>query len=243
MENWTNLNKFLTIERAVLEQKNKWSKELIELSSKGEKEEIRALLKKGAAINCHEDFITPLIACIHNNHPLLAAYLLKVGASVSYKPQVPFDDALWIALKNKKHDFLRLFVANRCLLNKEDENNLTPLIYATQQSDLDSVEILLNHYRIKVNERDGSGNTALHYNVSKTEPTDEDIKIGPLLIAAGADINSRNLDGQTPEDMAKDFASKSMLMNASLEAELPLNETQQNQVSQPTTPKSKKMKI
>ena len=43
--------------------------------------------------------------------------------------------------------------------------------------------------------------------------------------------------------MAKDFASKSMLMNASLEAELPLNETQQNQVSQPTTPKSKKMKI
>ena len=73
--------------------------------------------------------------------------------------------------------------------------------------------------------------------------TDEDIKIGQLLIAAGADINSRNLDGQTPEDMAKDFASKSMLMNASLEAELPLNETQQNQVSQPTTTKSKKMKI
>ena len=101
----------------------------------------------------------------------------------------------------------------------------------------------MNHYRIKVNERDGSGNTALHYNVSKTEPTDEDIKIGQLLIAAGSDINSRNLDGQTPEDMAKDFASKSMLMNASLEAELPLNETQQNQVSQPTTPKSKKMKI
>ena len=120
---------------------------------------------------------------------------------------------------------------------------LKKLIYATQQSDLDSVEILLNHYRIKVNERDGSGNTALHYNVSKTEPTDEDIKIGQLLIAAGADINSRNLDGQTPEDMAKDFASKSMLMNASLEAELPLNETQQNQVSQPTTPKTKKMKI
>ena len=50
MENWTNLNKFLTIERAVLEQKNKWSKELIELSSKGEKEEIKR--KRRAVTTC-----------------------------------------------------------------------------------------------------------------------------------------------------------------------------------------------
>ena len=94
------------------------------------------------------------------------------------------------------------------------------MIFATQQSDEESVEILLSHYAIKVNEKDGNGNTALHYNVAIENQTQEDINIGKLLLAAGADSNLPNLDGLTPQDLAADPSAKSLLLHNKITEEL-----------------------
>lgn len=229
MENWSNLNIYLTRANEDSKKKEALSKELIDACIKNDKLSIKRVLKMGAPINCNDEHITPLIACMQNDNSDLAGYLIKAGARISYKPIANFEDAFWYALKNKKHNFLRLFVSSRCILEwsipkSEKETPQTPLIYATIDSDLPAVEILLSHYSIRVNEKDGLGNTALHYNVSKQEMSPDDLEIGRLLIAAGADTASANQEGQTPEDLAQDYASKSMLMSGQLDKELPENE-------------------
>lgn len=226
MENWSNLSIYL--DRANVDSKIKeaLSKELIDCCLKNDKVGIKKALKMGAPINCNDEHITPLIACIQNDNSDLAAYLIRSGARISFKPIANFEDAFWHALKNKKHNFLKMFVDNRCILEwsipkSEKDSPQTPLIYATIESDLPAVETLLTHYNIKVNEKDGKGNTALHYNVSKQDMTQDDMEIGRLLIAAGADTAIQNFEGQTPEDMAQDYAAKSMLMSGKLEKDLP----------------------
>ena len=230
MENWSNLNIYLTKANEDSTIMEALAKELIDHCIKNDKVGIKKVLKMGAPINCNDEHITPLIACMQNENSDLAAYLLRAGARISYKPIVNFEDAFWYALKNKKHTFLRLFVDHKCILEwsvpkSEKESPQTPLIFATIQSDLPAVEILLSHYNIKVNERDGKGNTALHYNISKEDMTPDDVEIGRLLIAAGADTSIANLDGQTPEQMAQgNYAAQSMLLSGKLEQELPEKE-------------------
>lgn len=222
MENWSNLSRLITLERETYHRQVQHAQQMIEFAMANNKKEISVLLKEGANPNCFEDMLTPLIACIDNNNYDLAVYLLNAGATISYRPAE--NDAFWHSLKTKSHDFLELFVNRRCILSLQFETNMTPLIFATNHSDVRSVEILLKHFNIKVNERDGAGNTALHYNVSKQSMTSEDLEIGKMLIAAGADTNATNLEGQKPEDMAADFAAKSMIMAGKLDNELTVNE-------------------
>ncbi len=225
MENWSNLNVYLSKASEDFKINQELSKELIKHCLKNEKEEIKKCLQKGAHINCNDEHITPLIAAIQNDNLTLGYYLIKAGARISYKPVANFEDAFWYALRNKKYDFLELFVEKRCILEwnmpkNEKESPQTPLIYATITSDVKAVEILLSHYAIKVNQRDGLGNTALHYNISKENMSQDDIDIGKMLIAAGADTNITNLDGQTPEDLAQDLAGRAIILSGKLENEL-----------------------
>lgn len=225
MENWNNLNLILDIERKDTKQLELFAKEMIDLCTKGNKEEVKNLLKKGATLNCHEEHITPLIICIQNDDYQLANYIIQSGASISYRPTLEFEDALWYALKNKKHTFLKLFIEKKCILQREYTTSLTPLIYATIRSDLKSVEYLLGHPNIKINERDKLGNTALHHNLSKAEMTEDDIDIGKLLLAAGADTNITNLEGKTAKDVSQDNSAKIILLSEQLENELEIKET------------------
>lgn len=222
MENWSNLSKLITLERENHHREQLLSQQMIEFSMHNNKAEIAKLLKQGANPNCHEDIFTPLIVCIDNNHYDLAVYLLNAGATISYRPKG--NDAFWHAIKNKSHDFLEMFINRRCVLSLHPEKNEPALIFCTKASDSKSVEILLKHYNIKVNERDGNGSTALHHNVSKPSMNDEDIEIGKMLLAAGADTNATNLDGKTAEDMVGDYAARSLLMAGKLDKDLAVNE-------------------
>lgn len=220
MENWNNLNKLLSLNVISTRLKEQESQSLIELCQKGDKEEIKKILKTGANINCFADNSTPLISCIENDKYDLAIYLLSIRASISYKPKEEADDAFWYALKNKKHNFLSLFIDNKCILSIDNTTRQSALIYATLESDVEAVKILLSHYRINVSERDGTGNTALHHNVSKQNPSQDDMEIGQMLIAAGADTSARNMEGKTPEEEAIDFSAKSMLLANKMDKQL-----------------------
>jgi ankyrin repeat protein len=226
MENWTNLNKVLVLERTDTAKKEAEAQTLVELSMLGvtrEFKDIKKILKNGATINCFADMATPLIATIRTDNIEMARFLINTcGASISYKPQGLMDNAFWEALKTKKHNFLQFFIDKRCGLSRQEK--LTPLIFATKESDVTAVEMLLQHYAIKVNERDDEGNTALHYNVSKNPQTASDTLIGQMLIAAGADVNGRNFKGETPEDMAIDSTAKSMLFSSKLDKDLPVKD-------------------
>lgn len=247
MENWANLNKVLVLEQKEVSIKDELGKKMIEASFANNKELAKTLLKNGAILNFNEEHFTPLIACIENNFLDLADFYIKAKASITYRPNSVFIDALWYSVINKKHDFLKLFINNYCLLPRHPENNQTLLTYATVNSDLKAVEYLLSHYKINVNEKDGNGNTALHYNIAKMTPSSEDILIGKMLLAAGADSNLPNMDGKTPSDLATDSAARSLLLSNELENKLEEKEDimveNENKLSPVIRLKNNKIKI
>lgn len=245
MENWTNLNKILQLSGKDLDKKAKDSQKIIELTQAGKKSEIVNLLKEGATLNCYADMTTPLIEAVRNDNEELTDYFLKVGATINFKPSEEIQDAFWEVLLNKKYNFLKRFINKKCIISRGKDKEIA-LVWATKESDVETVEILLSHYNIKVNERDSDGNTALHHNVSKSPHTDDDIMIGKMLIAAGADVNGTNFENQTPEDLATDFNAKTALMHSKLEQRLPEKEKsfeEESTIDNPGIHKTKNNKL
>lgn len=249
MENWTNLSKVLELSNKDIDKKAKEAQKIIELTQLGKKADIVNLLKEGATLNCYADMTTPLIEAVRNDNEELTDYFLKVGATVNFKPSEETQDALWEVLLAKKYNFLRRFINKKCLISRGKDKEIA-LIWATKETDVEAVKILLSHYKVKliINERDKDGNTALHHNVSKSPHTEDDITIGKMLIAAGADVNGTNFENQTPEDMAQDYAAKTALMHSKLEQKLPEKENnveEEPSIDAPGVHKTKnnKMKI
>ena len=201
MENWKNVSVIIDKEEQKKYETLLFAKKLISACGKGDKVEVKKILKEGGSLNCCEENISPLIACIENEHLDLASFLIKIGASISYKPLNIHDDALWFALRSEAYQFVRLFVYEKCSFNKGDAGE-SVLMFATKKTSLEGVRQLLNHRFININERDDLGNTALHYNVMIQNPSQDDIEIGKLLLAAGADQNIVNFDGKTAFEVA-----------------------------------------
>lgn len=241
MESWKKINTILDDDRKQREQKVADAKEMLEYIKENDKAELKRVLLTGASPNCSYMGETPLMACVRSDNLSLAIYLLSGGASASYAETLISENAFWVALRNQKYDFLEMFVINNCnvtraypshdlkerekLLPKEErtlavmspeDDSETALIFATKFGDANLVEILLTHPKIrkKINEIDRKGRTALHYNLGKTEMTDEDIQIGKMLLAAGADSAIRDLEGLTADKVAMSDTAKSVLLNA-----------------------------
>lgn len=224
MENWENLSSILDKAKEDSDRKNFLNNLLIEEASKGLKENVKKILQAGANPNCAKEKYSPLIASLEGDFMDVTDYLFKVGALPSYKAHENFEDAVWFAMLNNKYVPLRKFVKSRCQLNRHPITKKTLLGLSTDTSNLELVYIFLSHPHIKVNERDGSGNTALHYNMAKVEMTQDDVEIGRLLLAAGADSNIPNNEGKTPQQLGA-TAGEALILENELENEIPVNPT------------------
>lgn len=234
MENWENLSAILDKAKEDLDRKKFLNELLVEEASKGNKETVKKVLQAGANPNCAKGEFSPLIAALKGDFVDVIDYLFKVGANPGFKATEDFVDAVWFSVLNQKYLPLRKFIRNGCALNMHPKLKKTLLGIATNSSDLTAVTILLGHSRIKVNERDKEGNTALHYNMAKTEMTPDDIEIGRILLAAGASGNIPNNDGLTPQQLGATIAEALILENE-LENEMPQ--------PSPTAPKKKTLKF
>lgn len=208
MSNWTNLNLFLSLDDKYQHSKRELTELLISAVIDNNKDNIISLIQKGAFINSFTEKQSPLIAALEANHIDLTPFLLKIGANPSVL--VNNTDAVWMALEQKKYDFLNLFFSKKTKFNYIKETGETLLIRATKNSDLAAVEIIA--YKVNVNDKDHTGSTALHYNFSKENPSTEDQQIGKILLQCGADTNSQNNDGISCNDLANN-ENESILEN------------------------------
>jgi len=93
----------------------------------------------------------------------------------------------------------RLLIVNGAEIDAQDEDGLTPLMFATLDGQHEVVELLIRKGAC-LNQIDGEGETALHYATKYGQS-----KIAELLIANGADFNIRDYCGQTPLDNVGDY--------------------------------------
>lgn len=235
MENWNNLTKMLDKLKEDEERRKFLSELLIEEASKGDKETVKKVLQTGAHPNCYKGTYTPLIATLKGDFTDLTEFLVKIGANPGYMPHSTFIDAVWYALINQKYVQLNLFIRAGCNLNFHPISGMNLLSYATETSNVHAVELLLRHKQLKVNERDANGNTALHYNMRKAEMNNEDIVIGKLLLAAGANTMIKNKDGKTPSELAA-MAGETLILDNEMRNDL--EEVEKNQ-NIPPPPKTK----
>ena len=221
MENWKNMSSILNAYNDNKEEIETKLYQIYEHIEDDNKRGIVKILKSGININSEYEDSTPLMKCIDFDRYDIAKYFIDFcNANPNFR-ETKNEGALWYSLRNQKLDFLFLFLDAKPNLVRGNNNQIM-LIEATKLSNIAIVQALLNNKRVKVNEKDGYGNTALHYVLAKNPMTPDDIEISRLLLAAGSDQNSMNVVGETPGKTNEDSMANSVLFEYKLQKQIEL---------------------
>lgn len=112
--------------------------------------------------------------------------------------------------KNRVSNMRVLFASTDLEVNAKDNYGVTPLIRASFSSAAQAAQFLLeeSHERVKMNEKDSRGYTALHYAME-----DGNVNLGLLLISHNAHTEVNNSNEKTPLDLLEDVNFKSIVAN------------------------------
>ena len=104
-----------------------------------------------------------------------------------------------IKRSSDRQDYLIKNASNKGIINMEDGNGNTPLMYAAENGNKDIVKLLIDK-GANVNKQDKNGKTPLMYAVVKGNKD-----IVKLLIENGAIVNKQNKDGQKALDYVENI--------------------------------------
>ena len=168
---------------------------LIYAAQHGYVSHINALLANGA----NPDYRNPetgisalTIAAAAGNSNMIRS-LGKTGKANLNISDLQGRTPIFYAIEQNKLDAVRALVILGADINAQDFNGETPLILALKKKNIDCANLLLKQKNINVNLKDNAGNTAAMY-ASKLAA----IAPAQKLVAAGADLNLQDTDGNTP---------------------------------------------
>jgi ankyrin repeat protein len=139
----------------------------------------------------------PIHLAIRKNFKDIVILLLSKGADLTLLDSYGNLPLQIAAINNNNTDIAEL------LLNNEIISNNTALHTAVNRQNMSGNTAL----HTAVNRQNKSGNTALH-----TAVTNQNIKFVKFLIERGADVNIKNLKGETPLAIATNEAIKKLLL-------------------------------
>ena len=118
-------------------------------------------------------------------------FLLRSGLDVNNTVNAAGCTPLHVAASYGVNKLLNILIRYGADVNKQCNNNSTPLMYAVENDNYDSIQILLEN-GANIDLADIDGNTALHY--ATVNSSFETVR---YLISSGADINLVNNNGNT----------------------------------------------
>jgi len=129
------------------------------------------------------------------------------GADINYRNsynQIPIVDAAYL----EKSEFVKVLIDAGADVNQIDyTHKFTPLMWAVQNQDKKTIELLIDDVELDLNYTDSVGMSALML-------SHNDINITQILIDAGADWNIKNYEGKDLFDlmdqMDRDYFSEEM---------------------------------
>ena len=169
---------------------------------------VKLLLANKADVNASTNKgITPLMNAAENSDSENLELLIEHGAVVNhYNPSTGYS-ALYYAMYEDRVDNVELLLKNGADLNIKFKHGLTPLMYAARRGASKSISFLLNR-GVDVNEKNSAGYSALMHAAmySADLSNDFDSTVIAKLISAGADVSIINVNGQTIEQAAREYA-------------------------------------
>lgn len=138
---------------------------------------------------------TPLMVAVNNGHASVASYLIDQGAGVDI-----FDQSrrtpLHVASKNGYSGIASSLLKGGASVNMQDQEGRTPLMLAIARGDDALSEAILKEPGCDLGIVDNCGRSALHY-----AAVNESLAMVKALVAAGADSDAPDHDGNTPLDL------------------------------------------
>ncbi len=167
-------------------------------AQEGRADLIRALLGAGATINStNTRGGTALMYAAVVGDPTTVELLLAYGAAINVQSSNGWT-ALMIASVKGYDELVRLLLSRGANANLRDIYGWTPLMRAAYENRLTVVRSLLASQSIEVNTANDNGATALHQAARGGY-----VQIVRLLIDNGADLEAKDLRGQTPAMLAR----------------------------------------
>ena len=148
------------------------------------------MINKGADLNkANNNGETPLIVAAKKGHIKFVKTFVEKGASIDAADKNG-DTALILAKRENRHDVVLYLLNKEALIEKRSEQDEL-MAYATLNSYLDIAENLIQR-QISVNRRFSDGLFPLWYAVRNGNG-----KMIDMLLAAGADLEAKNKEGET----------------------------------------------
>ncbi|MCC6371991.1 MAG: ankyrin repeat domain-containing protein [Bacteroidia bacterium] len=117
-------------------------------------------LKPDTILSKNESGFTPLIIAVYRQQNACAALLIKLGADVNVDS--PEGPAIMAAVYKHNYELAELLIRHKALLNKQNEDGVTALMYAAMDNQTALVKLLLDTGANK-NLVSKSGHTAMSY--------------------------------------------------------------------------------
>jgi len=208
--NCVPLNKIATTQKAIdaitqkeaytIAQKENLGKLLHDAILKDDKMQVKDLLNQGANIeSLNLKGQTPLYAALSNDRLEIAGMLLKSGAIIQ---EINAQKNLAIHLAAARGDVEQVKILtdkDPNSVHKQDPEGKTPLHYVAPTNNIEIAQIL-HSKGAEINAHDHRENTPLHDAATTPHNNKEMVK---FLVNQGANTLARNIEGQTPFDIAK----------------------------------------
>lgn len=169
---------------------------LIYATQKGLFNNVKLLVSNGANVDYRNPAtgLSALAAAAAEGHSNIIRYLVKIGKADVNLTDLSGRTPVFYAVEHNKTDALRTLLSLGANVNAKDNTGTTPLMRATSKNQQDCIEILLREKKtVNPNEKDSQGRSALTYAVYS-----EDLTPAQQLLAANADLNVADNNGNTP---------------------------------------------
>ncbi|KAK7483839.1 hypothetical protein BaRGS_00024947 [Batillaria attramentaria] len=188
------LMKFLLEQRADVEARDERGFTPFHVACSFDKHDaMHLLLDKGAKVNTKaKDDVTPLHTASRYGFKYVLDELLRAGAEVDAKDVNGMTPLHW-ACKFGKLESIQMLLKWEADINAKAKDRTTPLHVACQYGQEKVMEILLQRPNCNIEAKDKKGMTALRWACEKKMGS-----LAKILIAHGANVNTRREDDTTP---------------------------------------------
>lgn len=154
----------------------------------GNVEACERLIKEGENINVEIGSITPIRLALLFDHKNVADLLIKNGADIK------FGKNLFELISCQNYPVAKILIKNGFNMDEEDIYGRTILLHLLWCNDINMIKFLIKN-GANINNIDKYGSSILH-RVRNTSQGRE--LLVPLSLKYGADINAKDMNGQTP---------------------------------------------